>query len=132
MAEDPHEIAASILSRLAKAWNAADGTGWGSEFVEDADFVNMFGVQLRGRSEILKRHQYLFDSLFAGSTCEFNVVDARPLAPNVILAHSTGVAKIPAGPMAGEQPSRQSIVIVQDAGTWRVASLHNTLIAPQL
>jgi uncharacterized protein (TIGR02246 family) len=127
------EIVASILGRLARAWNAADGGAWGAEFIDDADFVNVFGVQVRGRSEIEQRHQYLFDSLFKGSTCEFTVVDARLLAPNVILAHSTALARIPTGPLAGEQSSRQSTIFPRDnASTWRIAALHNTLITSQL
>ena len=133
MATDLYEIVGSILGRLARAWNAADGGAWGAEFIDDADFVNIFGAQFRGRTEIERRHQYLFDAPFKGSTCEFTVVDARLLAPNVILAHSTGLARIPTGPMAGEQSSRQSVVLVcGDAGTWRVAALHNTLITSPL
>ena len=130
--DNPHEIARSILGRLALAWNAADGAAWGAEFTEDAHFVNVFGVQLRGRSEIEQRHQYLFDALFKGSTCEVAVVDARSLGPNIILAHSTAVTKVPAGPMAGEQSSRQSIVIMRDASAWRIVAVHNTLITQQL
>src|SRR5882672_1354664 len=68
--DEPHQIATSIISRLVRAWNTANGAAWGAEFVEDADFVNIFGVQRRGRTEIEKRHQYLFDVLFAGSECD--------------------------------------------------------------
>ena len=130
--DEPHKVAASIISRLVRAWNTADGAAWGAEFVEDADFVNIFGVQRRGRTEIEKRHQYVFDVLFAGSTCDMVLVDARPLASTVILAHSKSVLKIPAGPMAGEQLNRQTVVIVRDRNGWRIAAYHNTLVAPQL
>jgi uncharacterized protein (TIGR02246 family) len=132
VAEEPNEIATAIVTRLAHAWNTGNGAAWGAEFTAAADFVNIFGVQMRGQREIEKRHQYLFDALFAGSTAEFLVVDARALAPNVILAHSTSVAKIPEGSMTGEQQGRQTLVIVRDAGTWRLAALQNTLIKPQL
>jgi uncharacterized protein (TIGR02246 family) len=132
MPEDPQEIAGAIVGRLAQAWNAADGAAWGVEFVEDADFVNVFGVQFRGRKEIEQRHQYLFDVLFKGSTCAVTLADARSLAPNVILAHSTSVAKIPTGPMVGELSTRQCIVIISNAGMWRIAAVHNTIVTPQL
>ena len=133
MTSDVDEIARSILDRLVGAWNVADGKAWGAEFIDDADFVNIFGMQLRGRREIEQRHQYLFDVLFKGSTCEVTVVDTRLLAPTIILAHSTSVAKIPSGPMAGQQASRQSIVFLRsDGGSWQIAALHNTLITSQL
>jgi uncharacterized protein (TIGR02246 family) len=132
LADDPNQIANSILSRLADAWKMADGAAWGNEFLDDADFVNIFGAQMKGRSDIEKRHQYLFDVLFAGSTCDFAVGNARLLAPNIILVHSTAIAKIPTGPMAGEQTSRQSMVIMRDAGSWRIAAFHNTQVVQQL
>src|SRR5437588_12581141 len=97
LTDEPNEIATAIVNRLVHAWNAADGAAFGAEFTADGDFVNIFGVQMRGRSEIEKRHQYLFDALFAGSTCELAVVDARVLAPNVVLAHSTSIIKSPYG-----------------------------------
>jgi len=130
--DESHQIAASIIERLVRAWNTANGAAWGVEFAGDADFINIFGVQRRGRNEIEKRHQYVFDVLFAGSTCDMVLVDARLLAPNVILAHSKSVLKIPTGPMAGEQLNRQTVVIIRDGGTWRIAAYHNTLVAPQL
>jgi uncharacterized protein (TIGR02246 family) len=128
------DIVESILGRLARAWNAADGSAWGAEFTDDADFVNVFGAQMRGRGEIEQRHQYLFDALFKGSTVvDFPVADARLLAPNVILAHSTAVVRIPAGPMAGEHSSRQTVVLLQEESrTWRIAAVHNTSITLQL
>ena len=132
LTDEPNEIATAIVNRLVHAWNTADGAAFGAEFTADGDFVNIFGVQMRGRTEIEKRHQYLFDALVAGSTCELAIVDARELAPNVVLAHSTSVIKVPTGPMTGEQPSRQTLLIVHDAGTWRLAAVHNTLIKPQL
>src|SRR5438105_5926182 len=132
LTDEPSEIATAIVNRLVHAWNAADGAAFGAEFTADGDFVNIFGVQMRGRSEIEKRHQYLFDALFAGSTCELAVVDARVLAPNVVLAHSTSVIKVPTGPMTGEQPSRPTLLIVRDAGTSRLAAVDKQLIKHKL
>jgi len=34
--------------------------------------------------------------------------------------------------MAGEQLNRQTVVIVRDGDTWRIAAYHNTLVSPQL
>jgi len=39
-----HKVATSIITRLVRAWNTAAVAAWGAEFVEDADFVNIFGV----------------------------------------------------------------------------------------
>jgi len=116
------------LSRLAHAWNIGSAGSWGAEFTSDAQFVTVFGQRLRNRKEIEQR---LFDPVLKGSTCAITLVDVRTLAPTVMVAHSTVVARIPAGPLAGERTIRQTMIFVQDAlGNWLIADLHNTLVAP--
>ena len=34
--------------------------------------------------------------------------------------------EVPAGPLAGPHTARFSLVLTRDAGTWEIASLHNT------
>jgi uncharacterized protein (TIGR02246 family) len=115
------------LSRLAHAWNIGSAGSWGAEFTSDAQFVTVFGQRLSNRREIEQR---LFDPVLKDSTCAFKLVDVRLLAPTVMVAHSTAVARIPAGPLTGERTIRQTMILVQDAlGNWLIADLHNTLVA---
>jgi uncharacterized protein (TIGR02246 family) len=122
------QIAADILSDLEKAWNTADGAAFAKPFTPDATFVNIRGDRVTG-PEIGPGHQHIFDTIYAGSTVRYELVEAKSLTDDVALAHFTGALEVPTGPLAGAGTSMASIVLTfQDE--WRIAAFHNTLIGP--
>ena len=131
MAEGTENVAAELIGRLERAWNEADGRAFGEPFTADADFVDIRGEHHRGREPIAAGHQAIFDSIYEGSTIDYELTQARELSDNVILAHATGVLTVPSGPLAGEHSAVQSLVLVRGDDGWKIASFHNTLVAPQ-
>lgn len=125
---DPSEIAETIVKRLEDAWNAGDGEAFGAPFAPDADFVDIRGVWHAGEA-IAAGHQQIFDTVYAGSTVRYDVLQARPVNDNVILAHVRGTLSAPIGPLAGENEALASVVIVRQGDEHSIASFHNTLVA---
>lgn len=128
MNSDDRQIVADVVRELEKAWNAADGEGFGRPFAGDADFVNIRGDHFRTREAIAKGHQGIFNSIYKGSTVRFEVVSVRGIAPTVLLAHVKSALKAPTGPLAGEHGSLFSLVLVHYDDDWRIAAFHNTLV----
>lgn len=122
------EIAA-IVQSLQDAWNAADGAAFSGAFAEDADFVNVYGMHARGRDEIRRGHEFILKNHYAGSVNRYDLESARLLRPDVALAHVHATLRVPAGPMAGEQQARYSMVLTREDGGWQIASFHNTFIS---
>ena len=131
MTAGAENIAKELIGRLEQAWNEADGRAFGEPFTADADFVDIRGEYHRGREEIAAGHQAIFDSIYKGSTVNYQLMQARDLLDGVILAHSTAVLEVPMGPLAGEHGAVQSLVLVRDGDEWKIAGFHNTLVAPQ-
>ena len=128
---DPKSIAESVAKRLEDAWNGADGTAYGAPFAPDADFVNIRGELHSGREAIAAGHQQIFETIYAGSTIQYTVLQARELDGRVILAHVRGRLNAPTGPLAGETEALASVVLVGDGdgADRRIAAFHNTLVA---
>jgi uncharacterized protein (TIGR02246 family) len=126
---DPKTIAETVIKRLEDAWNAADGEAFSEPFAPDADFVNIRGDLHSGSEEIAAGHQQIFDSIYAGSTVRYTVLQARELDNCVVLAHVGGTLNAPTGPLAGETKALASVVLVGDAGEHRIAAFHNTVVA---
>jgi uncharacterized protein (TIGR02246 family) len=124
---DPKSIAETVIKRLEDAWNAADGAAFGAAFTPDADFVTIRG-ELHSGSGIAAGHQQIFDTIYAGSTIRYTVVQARELDDRVILAHVRATLNAPTGPLAGETDALASVVLVRDGDDHRIAAFHNTLI----
>jgi uncharacterized protein (TIGR02246 family) len=116
----------AIVAGLEKAWNSGDGTGYGSHFTEDADFVNIFGHHGKGRQAIAAAHDQIFSTVYKGSVNRLELTGTRMLAPNVALAHMRASLEVPAGPMAGRIEALPSAVLVRDQGGWKIAAFHNT------
>ena len=131
MAAGAENIAKELIGRLERAWNEADGRAFGEPFTVDADFVDVRGEYHQGQDAIASGHQAIFDSVYKGSSVDYELMRAKELIDGVILAHSTGVLRVPSGPLAGERSAVQSLVLVREGGEWKIAGFHNTFVAQQ-
>ena len=120
--------AQDLVRAMETAWNAADSAGFVDAFADDADFVNVLGMHVRGRDAIAEGHAQIFRTVYAGSRVAYRVEGARLLRPDVALVHVYATLEVPGGPMAGQHEARYSMVLIHDGGTWRIASFHNTFI----
>jgi uncharacterized protein (TIGR02246 family) len=118
---------ADIVRRLEAAWNAMDGAAFAADFAEDADFVNVRGEHLRGRSAIADGHAAILRTIYAGSTNRYTVEAARLLRPEVALVHVHSRLDAPRGPLAGRHTARFSLVLTREPSGWQIVAFHNTL-----
>ncbi|MDQ3936320.1 MAG: SgcJ/EcaC family oxidoreductase [Actinomycetota bacterium] len=126
---DPTAIAQELADRLGAAWNAADGQAYGEPFAADAGFVAIRGDLHSGREAIARGHEGILGTIYAGSTIRYEVVDARALRDDVLIAHVRGTLNAPSGPLAGEQEAMATAVVVREGEEWRIAAFHNTLVS---
>jgi uncharacterized protein (TIGR02246 family) len=127
---DPAAVAAPIVKQAEQAWNDADGMAFGALFADETDFVNVRGEHHRGDGAYIGRaHQGIFDSIYAGSTVRYSVLQARELDNRVVLAHVGGTLNAPTGPLAGETKALASVVLVGGGDEHRIAAFHNTVVA---
>jgi uncharacterized protein (TIGR02246 family) len=123
------ETANTVLTRIESAWNAGDGEAFGAPYAPDATFVTVRGEHHRGRHAIAAGHAAIFATIYAGSTNRMELVDARHIADDVIVATSRNTLDVPTGPLAGVHVATSTSVIVRAGETWQVAVTHNTLEA---
>ena len=125
-------VASEVLGRLDSAWNVADGAQFAAEFSEDADVVNIFGAHFSGRSNLAKRMQSIFDTIFKGSTHQSrNLEMARYLSEDTILVLSSSVVAVPGGPLAPQTRNRQTFILTKNGARWYIRHWHNTTIRDQ-
>ena len=130
MDPDASRIAAAVLARLDQAWNAADGEAFAAEFTTTADVVNLFGTHIRGRAATAERMQHIFQTIFKGSRHGRRELEqARFVAETVVLAISSATVEVPQGPLAPAVQSRQSFILVEEGGAWRITAWHNTRLS---
>lgn len=126
---DLRSPATEFFAHLAAAWNAADGGRFGAEFAEVTDFVTIRGEHLHGGTALIAAgHQWIFDTIYRGSTNSIHVDRVREVAPGCLLVHATSTLDAPTGPLAGRHQAKMSALLVEHDGTWKATAFHNTLI----
>jgi uncharacterized protein (TIGR02246 family) len=125
---DAATAAHAIMQRLERAWNDADGTAFGEPFSAAADFVAIRGDLHTGRDAIAAGHQQILDTIYAGSTMRYQVLQARELDDQVIVANARATLSAPGGPLAGEHASTITMVLLRHDDEWEITAFHSTLI----
>ena len=115
-----------LVGDLEAAWNTGDGAAFAAAFAVDADFVNVYGMHVRGRTAIAAGHQYIFTTIYKDSKVEYRIVSVRELAPGVALVHVAAKLNVPAGPMAGGREAFWTGVATRLDDGWKFAAFQNT------
>lgn len=130
------EGALTAYKNLLEAWNRRDADAFASVFTADGSTVGFDGSQMNGRVEIAQSLRAIFaDHPTANYVA--HVREIRPLSSGVTLVRA--VAGLVARGISELSPGLnaiQSVVVVDDGGTSRIALFQNTPAAfhgrPQL
>lgn len=116
-----------LFQQMIDGWNQGDGQAYAAPFTEDADYVIVDGKHVKGRETIAFGHQYIFNTVFKGSSMKGQVEDIRFLSADIALLHAEGMLQLPDQPGgASEQASTMTIVAIRQKDGWGFTALHNT------
>jgi uncharacterized protein (TIGR02246 family) len=122
----PGGVASELVASLAAAWNQHDMQAFGSLFHDDAAFVNVAGMYLRGREEIERAHAAAHAGPFRNSTLAAWAGEVRCVGSEVIIAHVRselhGDDRAP-GQVRG---ALMTLVIERRDRHWKIIAAHNT------
>lgn len=130
---DVETIRKMILSG-ADAWNALDVDSAAATTAEDADFVNVLGEWIQGKTAIVESQRRILDRVMRKTYLKIEVLGVRFIRPDVAIAHGTvAMFRRTAEGQAGEalQKNLMSSVLVKNAeGRWLMTAFQNTKIEP--
>jgi len=123
---DPETVARDVARDFADAWNRHDMGDLARLFDEDASFVNVVGMLMRGRDEIEHQHALAHAGPYRSSTLVTTLIETR-VAADVVVCHIrcevSGDERRP-----GEtRPTLLTFVMTPAAGdAWNIATGQNT------
>ena len=118
------------VRQMEAGWNAKSGAEFARPFTDDADYVVVNGMQLKGRAAIAESHQNIFDTFYKATTLSLVVKQLRFLRPDVAVVHVEAVLSGRAEPPR-ETRARLTLVMLKDAGAWKITACQNTQVAQQ-
>ena len=117
------------VTQMETGWNRKSGALFAKPFAEDADYVVINGMHIRGREAIDKGHQHIFDTIYKETTLSLSVERIRHLRPDVALVHARARATTPHPEGAREREARLTLVMSKEKDGWKIAAFQNTEVA---
>jgi len=126
-AKDESLIRANV-KQMENGWNMKSGAEYAKPFAEDADYVVINGIHIKGRAAVAQGHQQIFDTIYKNSNVSLTVEQIRFLRPDVAVAHVQTTLKVNQGALTGEYKGRITMMVTKTGDRWEIAAFQNTSI----
>ena len=113
------------VRKMESGWNTKSGALFASPFADDADYVIINGNYLKGRANIERGHQQIFDTVYKDTTLSLAVQQIRLLRPDVAVVHVKGERR---GPNDEAHEAMITLVMTKEKQGWAIAAFQNTAI----
>jgi uncharacterized protein (TIGR02246 family) len=118
-----------ILQQMEAAWNAYDSVGIAALFAEDANFIQIFGGQLDGRTAIEAAHRVIFNTIYKGSHATFMLRSIRFVRLDVAVVFAGAQVKFKENNEAREIETRPTFIVVKEEERWQIVTFQNTKVS---
>jgi uncharacterized protein (TIGR02246 family) len=122
-----------VITGTTTAFNRHDAKTFASYYTPDAWVVTVRGESMAGTAEIEKQLTAIFQSRAKSATLKTLDVSIRFIRPDVAVAHVLNELSGLKSPSGESLPAHRELsirVLVKNAGVWRVAAFHNTMVRP--
>lgn len=114
------------VKQMETGWNTKSGALFAKPFAEDADYVVINGMYIRGRSVIDTAHQRIFDTIYKDTTITLAVKQIRFLRPDVAVVHVNAHRNGPTKELTTE--AMLTLFMTKEKDGWTIAAFQNTQV----
>jgi len=117
------------VKQMETGWNTKSGAVFAKPFAEDADYVVINGMYIKGRATIESAHQRIFDTIYKDTNLTLAVKQIRFLRADVAVVHVDGLRTGPAN--EPNQGAMLTLTMTKEKQGWVIAAFQNTAVAPR-
>ena len=117
------------VKQMETGWNTKSGALFAKPFAEDADYVVINGMYIKGRAVIESGHQRIFDTIYKDTTLTLTVKQIRFLRSDVAVVHVSGQRVGPTKDAVND--AMITVVMTKEKQAWTIAAFQNTAVAPR-
>lgn len=123
--EDEKALRANV-AQMASGWNTKSGADFAKPFAEDADYVVINGMYIKGRAAIAQGHQQIFDTFYKNTNLTLAVERIRFLRADVAVVHVLATLKLTENETARTTIARITMVMTKTGDKWEIAAFQNS------
>ena len=121
----------NLVQTLEDGWTQKDGNLFAKPFAENADYVVVNGMYIKGRPAIAGGHQGIFNSVYKETFIKTNVTNIRYLRPDIAVAHADAHMTGTSNGQVVDRKARMTLMVEKTKSGWEIAAFHNTNIEEQ-
>ncbi|HSL55301.1 MAG TPA: SgcJ/EcaC family oxidoreductase [Pyrinomonadaceae bacterium] len=115
------------VKQMETGWNTRSGALFAKPFADDADYVVINGMYIKGRAVIESQHQRIFDTIYKDTNITLTVKQIRFLRPDVAVIHVEGRRTGPTKELT--QEAMLTLMMTKEKQGWVIAAFQNTAVA---
>lgn len=117
-----------IVKQVEDGWNAKSGKDFAAPFAENADYVVVNGMYIKGRAAIEKGHQQIFDTFYKDSRLAGTIKSIRFVRSDVAIVHVEWNLTFRYNGKEEKSLAMNTMFMTKENGKWQIAAFHNTPI----
>ena len=115
-----------LVKTMENGWSAKDGKLFARPFAENADYVVVNGMYIKGKSAIAEGHQRIFDSFYKETNIKTEVKSIRFIRKDIAIVHVTSHMTGVSNNQKVDTNSLITLTIEKSANGWQIAAFQNT------
>lgn len=130
-AREDEEAIRAIIAATTDAFSKHDAKAWARFCTSDAQLITVRGESMNGAAQIEQGLAAIFQTRGRSVALRTIDVNVRFIRPDVALAHVRNQLSGLIDPDGKPERPHQELsirVFVKDAGSWRIAAFHNTIV----
>ncbi len=121
------------VAGIEEAWNSHNMKAYGALLTEDVQWVNVVGMHWRGHEAVMAAHVAFHETIFKNHKIKTDHIEIRSLGTGIALAVVTttnDAFTTPDGSVVPKRQNRQSYVMREGSGKWKITHCHNVPVDP--
>lgn len=120
-----------LVKTMEDGWTKKDGNYFAKPFAENADYVVINGMHLKGKAAIAGAHQMIFDTFYKETFIHTVVESIRYLRPDIAIVHVNGSMTGTSNGHNVDTKATISLTVEKTATGWQIAAFQNTPVEQQ-
>src|SRR5688500_20381529 len=114
------------VKQMETGWNSKSGADFAKPFAEDADYIVINGMHLKGRTAIAAGHQEIFDTIYKDTKVTLAIKQIRFLRPDVAVVHVNAHRAGPTKELTAD--ALLTLVTTKEKQGWTIVAFQNTQV----
>ncbi|MBC7874773.1 MAG: SgcJ/EcaC family oxidoreductase [Ferruginibacter sp.] len=117
-----------LVKTIEDGWTKKDGNLFAKPFADDADYVVINGMYIKGKKAIAGGHQAIFDSFYKETNIKTEVQSIRYIRPDIAIVHFTSHMTGTSNGQKVDGRGRITVTAEKTATGWGIVAFQNTSI----